>query len=810
MRSSKLQFGLFHKALILVALPVVFQLIFLVCESEMLRQAEREVKLQTCARSLLAHVRALTKSLTSGAAIGYETISGRLFLERYQKAIAGIPSELKQLEELGRLDGEQLQKVRRFGELIEELKQRSDEGRRLLDKGKSQEGSAVLDSLTGTLASVWTQSEDVLVLVRKIEEENPVIQTKTRQDLQMWLWAGVLFNVLLAIGLAVAFHRSTIDRLSHLMHNIIRLSDGSRLSQPLAGADEIAHLDDKFYEMATSLQEAARKEQELVEKLSVARDEALEASRFKTEFLANMSHELRTPMSAAIGMADLLLDTPVTNEQLEMITGIRKAGDVQLAVINDILDLSKIEAGKFNVEITEFELRPSLDEVVRLLADSARQKSVMLKTYVEPNVSETVKADKCRLRQILLNLTGNAVKFTSHGEVTIGVTVDEGDEQRGHLRFAVTDSGIGLSPAAIARMFKPYSQADDSVSRRYGGTGLGLCISKSLVELMGGQIGVESMEGKGSTFWFTLPHDLSARPTEFRRPAKDHNLRAVETTEKEPANIDAEKVLVHPGKLILVAEDDEFHRQITGAQLRKLGYALDIAANGREAIDAISRKGYSLVLMDCEMPELNGFEATRAIRETEAGGKRRMPVVAMTANAVEGYREQCLAAGMDDYVIKPATILKLKEVLQRWIRDEAPAESQDRACTTEEASTECEDVESKACSGEPVDIHELFELLDRQAAQELLRSFLCAINGYMGEMESPIGERNREALRRVVHKFKGACSSMQAAEMVRDVAELETALRDADWGKVDCAYAALRVSSERAQRFLKANLVDGS
>src|SRR5262249_16009656 len=158
----------------------------------------------------------------------------------------------------------------------------------------------------------------------------------------------------------------------------------------------------------------------------------------------------------------------------------------------------------------------------------------------------------------------------------------------------------------------------------------------------------------------------------------DHTVRAVETTEKEPARLDAEKVPEHAGKLILLAEDDVFHRQITGAQLRKLGYALDIAANGREAIDAISRKAYSLLLMDCEMPELNGFEATRAIREAEAGGKRRMPVVAMTANAVEGYREQCLAAGMDDYVIKPATILKLKEVLQRWIRDEAPAESQDK------------------------------------------------------------------------------------------------------------------------------------
>jgi len=214
--------------------------------------------------------------------------------------------------------------------------------------------------------------------------------------------------------------------------------------------------------------------------------------------------------------------------------------------------------------------------------------------------------------------------------------------------------------------------------------------------------------------------------------------------------------------------------------------------------------------MDCEMPELNGFEATRAIREAEAGGKRRMPVIAMTANVVEGYREQCLAAGMDDYVIKPATILKLKEVLQRWIRDEAPAESPDRACTAQEASTAwTKDVKPKECSGEPVDTHELFELLDRQAAQELLRSFLSAINEYMGEMESPIGERNKQALRKVVHKFQGACSSMQAAEMARDVAELESALRDADWEKVDDAYAALRVSSERAQRFVQANLVDG-
>jgi len=810
MEEVKLRFGLFQRALLLVALPVIFQIGFLLAETMMLQQAEREVKRETCARSLLAHVRVLTKAVTSSAAIGYATISGRVFLERYQKAISEVSGEVQQLEALGGLDAEQVQKLRRFGKSIEELKRGSDEGRRLLDAGKTKQGAALLDSLSGKLASVWASSEDVLDLLRKIEGENPAIQTRTRQDLQTWLWVGVLFNISLAIVLAVIFHRGTMKRLSNVMQNAVRLSEGAPLSPPVAGSDEVAHLDKKFHEMAT-------KEQALVRSLAIARDQALEASRFKTEFLANMSHELRTPMSAVIGMTDVLLDTPVSGEQCEMITGIRKAGEVQLSVISDILDLSKIEAGKLKFETSDFELIDCLEDVTLLLADNARQKGVTLTRHVDEAVPRTVTTDQSRLRQVLLNLTANAVKFTSRGSVSISVTVDEVNNERTILRFAVKDTGVGLSAAAISRMFKPYSQADNTISGRYGGTGLGLCISKNLVELMGGHVGVESTEGKGSTFWFTLPQDTRSKVTSLQPATEPTRAQSsapkIESTREDlPAfSVPAPVVGLHSDKPILVAEDDELHRQVTAFQVQKLGFPLDVATNGREAVEAVAQKDYCLVLMDCEMPELNGFEATSAIRNMEALGKRTIPIVAMTANAVDGYRERCLAAGMDDYVVKPATIGKLGEVLARWISQDSSERTEESPCALSEApALPNSDLIASDTRAVPVNIDEFLSVLGRQGVQKILRTFLTTTDAYVVELGAAISDKDANTSRRVAHKLKGASSSVNANQLASDSCDLECALRKGDWEEIASVYAVLRASAERAQRYVQENFVDSS
>src|SRR5271157_4620520 len=467
------------------------------------------------------------------------------------------------------------------------------------------------------------------------------------------------------------------------------------------------------------------------------RDRSEAATRAKSDFLSAMSHEIRTPLNGVVGMAQLLLATELSSVQRHYAEVAQASGRALLALSDEILDLSKIESGKLTLEAHDFDVRTTLSEAVSVLAVRAEAKGLALDGETAPEVPRLVRGDSHRLRQVLINLIGNAVKFTDRGGIAVRVTLDKQTGAGATLRFAVSDTGIGIPRERMAAVFSPFVQADASTTRKYGGTGLGLAISRQLAELMGGEIGVESEEGAGSTFWFTAV---------FGRAAAEHA--------PQPAPERSAEWLRAAGRpnsgrqpRILVAEDDSTGQAVALAQLSSLGFAADVAGTGMQAIQALEAGEYDLVLMDCRLPDMDGYEATGRMR---AAGRTDIPIIALTADAMRGHRERCIGAGMNDFLSKPVELDRLREMLLKWL----PASGAGDPLQPAEDQT-----------ADPVfDGNGLLRRLmnDRDLAGAVIRGFLEDCPSQLALLSKRLSEADAPGVRSQAHRIKGSAACVSA------------------------------------------------
>lgn len=528
------------------------------------------------------------------------------FLKPYLRSTSIVTQQINSLAVLTHDNSFQISRIAVLQSLVEKVQQIAKQTIELKRAGESQQAISIVAGGVGNR----TMSE-VRSLIKEMEDaelqflrERSANHDETTRRTALFILLGTLASGFF-VGLSVIVFRNYLEREKKLQADLIEAKEG-----------------------------------------------ALEASRLKSDFLANMSHEIRTPINGVIGMTGLILDTPLNAEQRDYAESIHRSAGSLLTVINDILDFSKVEAGKLEFEKIDFNLRSTMRHTIKAFCFQAEKKGLKLASEVADDLPSYLRGDPGRLGQVLNNLISNAIKFTPAGEILVRLTRERQTENAIGLRFEVQDSGLGIPEKALGRMFQMFSQVDSSTARRFGGTGLGLSISKKLAELMGGKIGVNSTEGKGSTFWFTAEFGIGQPPLELDSE-QEVVTRTIESNAKP--------------KRILIAEDNIINQKITLKMLEKMGYRADVVANGHEVLDALRDIPYDLILMDCQMPEMDGYEATRLIRQSNTLNCKNILILAMTANAMKEDCERCIQSGMDGYISKPIGAKQLGAIISKWL-----------------------------------------------------------------------------------------------------------------------------------------------